>query len=170
MPLFQILKAPIQLNQCQATGPRCKWDFTDFALLGDLDPEQTARVEEIMQKRNYLAGETIFEEGEPGDALFFVACGYVSILGSSGPKKDMRFTSLGPGLYFGEMALLERSVRSARAVADEDCELYLLQLDDLEKLMEEDAVIGTRILQTMAKGLSQRLRLVSAELTALESV
>jgi sulfate permease, SulP family len=154
----------------EAAGPRCQWDFIDFALLGDLDPEQTARVEEIMQKRNYRAGETIFEEGEPGDALFFIACGYVSILGSSGPKKDMRFISLGPGLYFGEMALLERSVRSARAVADEDCELYVLQLDDLEKLMEEDPVIGTRILQTMAKGLSQRLRLVSAELTALESV
>lgn len=154
----------------EAAGPRCQWDFTDFALLGDLDPEQTARVEKIMQKRDYRAGETIFEEGEPGDALFFIGCGYVSILGSSGPKKDVRFTSLGPGLYFGEMALLERSVRSARAVADEDCELYVLQLDDLEKLMEEDAVIGTRILQTMAKGLSQRLRLVSAELTALESV
>ncbi len=40
--------------------------------------------------------------------------------------KDVRFTSLGPGLYFGEMALLERSVRSARAVADQDCELYVL--------------------------------------------
>ena len=154
----------------EAAGPRCQWDFTDFALLGDLDPEQTARVKEIMQKRDYRAGETIFEEGEPGDALFFIACGYVSILGSSGPKKDMRFTSLGPGLYFGEMAMLERSVRSARAVADEDCELYILQLDDLEKLMEEDAEIGTRLLKTIAKGLSRRLRLVSAELTALESV
>ncbi len=43
-------------------------------------------------------------------------------------------------------------------------------MEDIEKLMEEDAMIGTRILQTMAKGLSRRLRQVSAELTALESV
>ena len=56
------------------------------------------------------------------------------------------------------------------SVGDEGCKLYVLQLDDLEKLMEEEAVIGTRILQTVAKGLSQRLRRVSAELTALESV
>jgi CRP-like cAMP-binding protein len=123
-----------------------------------------------MEKRAYRAGETIFEEGEPGDALFFIACGYVSILAASGPKKDMRFASLGPGLYFGEMALLERSVRSARAVADEDCELYVLKMDDFENLMEEDATIGTRIFATMAKVLSQRLRKVSGELTALESV
>ena len=102
--------------------------------------------------------------------LIVTAISMLDILGSSGPKKDVRFTSLGPGLYFGEMALLERSVRSARAVADQDCELYVLQMEDIEKLMEEDAMIGTRILQTMAKGLSRRLRRVSAELTALESM
>lgn len=160
----------IEKHDPEAGGPRCQWDFSDFTLLGHLEPEQKARVKQIMEKRAYRAGETIFEEGEPGDALFFIACGYVSILGSSGPKKDVRFTSLGPGLYFGEMAILERSVRSARAVADQDCELYVLQMEDLEQLMEEDPVIGARILQTMAKGLSRRLRRVSAELTALESV
>jgi CRP-like cAMP-binding protein len=160
----------IEIHSPEAAVPHCRWDFSDFAILGHLEPEQKGRVKQIMQKRDFRAGETIFEEGEPGDSLFLIACGYVSILGASGPKKDMRFTSLGPGLYFGEMALLEQSVRSARAVADEDCELYVLQMEDLEKLMEEDAMIGTRILQTMAKGLSRRLRLVSAELTALESV
>ncbi|MBT3259255.1 MAG: SLC26A/SulP transporter family protein [Deltaproteobacteria bacterium] len=154
----------------EAVASRCQWDFSDFALLNHLTPEQKARVKQVMEKRAYRAGETIFEEGEPGDALFFIACGYVSILAASGPKKDMRFASLGPGLYFGEMALLERSVRSARAVADEDCELYVLKMDDFENLMEEDATIGTRIFATMAKVLSQRLRKVSGELTALESV
>ena len=160
----------IEKHDPEATGPHCRWDFSDFAILGHLDPKQKAHVKQIMEKRDYRAGETIFEEGDPGNSLYLIACGYVSILGSSGPKKDVRFTSLGPGLYFGEMALLEQSVRSARAVADMDCELYVLQMADLEKLIREDAMIGTRILKTMAKGLSQRLRLVSAELTALESV
>ena len=160
----------IEKHDPEATGPHCQWDFSDFAILSHLETEQKARVKQIMEKRDYRAGETIFEEGDPGNALFLIACGYVSILGASGPKKDVRFTSLGPGLYFGEMALLERSIRSARAVADVDCELYILQMDDFEKLIEEDAMIGTRILKTMAKGLSRRLRLVSAELTAFETV
>ncbi len=68
------------------------------------------------------------------------------------------------------MGLLERSVRSADAVADEDCELYVLQMDDLEKLMREDTSIGARIFNAMARGLSQRLRLLSAEMSAMESV
>ncbi len=149
---------------------RAHCEVSDFVLLSQLDSDRRTRVQEVMKKVVYPAGDVIFEEGEPGNAIFFVASGHVSILGSSGPEKDVRFTSLGPGLYFGEMALLERSVRSARAVADEDSELYVLRMDDLEALIREDAVIGARILQAMAKRLSQRLRLVSAELTAIESI
>lgn len=119
---------------------------------------------------NYEAGETIFKAGDPGDAVYLIPSGYVSILGDSGPEKDTRFISLGPGLYFGEMALLENSVRSARAVADEACELYVLEMAHLETLLSGNAMIGTQLRRAMAKGLSRRLRLVSAEVTALESV
>ncbi len=160
----------IEKHGAQAASLHCRRDFSDFALLSNLDAEQQAQVKEVMHKKHYRAGETIFEEGEPGDSLFFITCGYVSILGSAGSDKNTRFISLGPGLYFGEMALLENSVRSARAVADEDCELYVLQMDELERLMMKDAMIGSRILHAMAKGLSRRLRLVSAELSAVESV
>ncbi len=160
----------IEKHGAQTVGLHSRRDFSDFALLSNLDAEQQAQVKEVMLEKHYRAGETIFEEGEPGDSLFFIACGYVSILGSAGPDKNTRFISLGPGLYFGEMALLENSVRSARAVADEDCELYVLQMDELERLMMKDTMIGSRILHAMAKGLSRRLRLVSAELSAVESV
>jgi len=68
------------------------------------------------------------------------------------------------------MALLERAERSARAVADEDCELYALHISDIEALIQKDAQVGTRLLQAMARGLSLRLRLVSAELSAFESM
>lgn len=133
-----------------------------------LDPEQLDRVKRLMKRKEYAAGETIFHEGDPGDAVYFIASGYVSILAVSGPEKDTRFVGLGPGLYFGEMALLERSFRSARAVANEACELYRLEMGDLEKLLAEDAMVGTRLLHAMARGLSQRVRILSSELSALE--
>ena len=154
----------------QGIVPDCSRDLSGFALLKDLDAEELVRVEKVMTRERYAAGETIFKEGESGDRVFLIGCGCVSILGSSGPEKNTRFTSLGRGLYFGEMGLLERSVRSADAVADEDCELYVLQMDDLEKLMREDTSIGARIFNAMARGLSQRLRLLSAEMSAMESV
>ena len=101
--------------------------------------------------------------------MYLIGSGCVSILGSSGPQKDTRFTSLGPGLYFGEMALLEGSVRSARAVADEDCELYVLQMDDLAKLMKEDASTALSSLCD-GEGPFPRLRLLSSEISAMDSV
>lgn len=154
----------------QATADLGPLDFSDFALLEDMTPEDLIKIRAIMQKQVYAAGETIFEAGEPGDTVYMIASGCVSILGSSGSEKDTRFTSLGPGLYFGEMALLERSVRSARAVADEECELYAIQMDDIEELIRKDVQVGTRLLHAMARGLSRRLRLVSAELSAMESI
>ena len=160
----------IQKYLPQSNMPDSSRDLSNFALLKDLDPEELGKVKSVMRTEHYIAGETIFKEGQQGDSIFFIGSGYVSILGPSGPERNTRFISLGPGLYFGEMALLERSVRSADAVADEDCELYVLQLDELEKLMQEDASTRARILHAMARGLSQRLRLLSAEMSALESV
>ena len=145
-------------------------DLSDFTLLKELRPEELDRVRNVLRTEQYAAGEIIFKEGEPGDSVFLIGSGYVSILGSSGPEKDTRFISLGPGLYFGEMALLERSVRSADAVADEDCTLYVLGMNELENLIQEDAAIGVGILQAMARGLSQRVRLLSAEMSAMEAV
>ena len=159
----------IQKHTLPPAEPSGAWDLSDFALLKNLDPGQLDRLKALMQEKSYAAGETIFREGEPGDAVYLIRSGYVSILGVSDSEKNTRFVSLGPGLYFGEMALLERSVRSARAVADETCELYVLEMNDLEKLLTEDAMIGTRLLHAMAKGLSQRLRIVSSELSAVES-
>ncbi len=155
--------------------PSSEWpfrpcDFSDFALLKDLNRAQLERVKNGMKKRYCKAGEVIFQEGEPGDGVYLIVSGYVSILGTFGAEKDLRFTSLGPGLYFGEMALLERSIRSARAVADEDCDLYILQQEELERILQEDPATGAQIMHALAKGLSQRLRLLSAELSAMESI
>jgi len=161
----------IQRHRPENEAPRrSAWDLSDFPLLEDLDAGQLDRVRGLAKERRHSAGETIFREGEPGDAVYLIRSGYVSILGVSTEDQDTRFVSLGPGLYFGEMALLERSVRSARAVADEPCELYMLEMDSLTRLLAEDPMIGTRLLHAMARGLSQRLRVLSAELSALQSV
>ncbi len=150
--------------------PHRPMNFSEFALLKDLKPEELDRVKRVMQKKHFKSGEVIFNEGDPGDCMYLIESGCVSILGSSGSEIDTRFTCLGPGLYFGEMALLERSVRSARAVADEDCDVYVLSMQNLGELMKEDVSIGTRILYAVGRGLSQRVRLLSAEISALESV
>ena len=64
----------------------------------------------------YAASEVIFEEGSTGRELFVVLDGKVDILKNSGPDK-IRVVTLGKGEFFGEMAVIDGSSRSATAVA-----------------------------------------------------
>ncbi len=71
--------------------------------------------------------------------MFFIADGEVDI--AIGGKK----VRLGPGHFFGEIAVLQRSRRSATSVAVSRCNLLVLDARDLHDLMEKDARIAERI-------------------------
>ncbi len=68
--------------------------------------------------RCYWAGEPIFHENDPGDAMYAVVEGEVEIR-----KNGRVLETVGAGAVFGEMALIDRTVRSADAVAKTECTL-----------------------------------------------
>jgi NADH dehydrogenase len=84
---------------------------------------------------HYEPGETIFNEGDAGDSLFMVLSGRVEILKRFGPQARVVRT-LGPGEYFGEMALLGRHPRSATARALTALDLLVLSGSDFSALAE----------------------------------
>jgi len=67
-------------------------------------------------------------------------------------------SELGPGSFFGDLALLDNSPRSARARAIDHCELAVFFRDDFLALMDTDAVIGYKISLALARHIGQRLR------------
>jgi CRP-like cAMP-binding protein len=67
-------------------------------------------------------------------------------------------SELGPGSFFGDLALLDNSPRSAQARAVGNCELAVFFRDDFLALMETDAVIGYKISLALARHIGQRLR------------
>jgi CRP/FNR family cyclic AMP-dependent transcriptional regulator len=64
------------------------------------------------------AGETIFSEGEPAELMYVIKHGQVEIL-----RDGQLLETVGPDDFFGEMALVDSSPRSATARAKTDCEL-----------------------------------------------
>ena len=74
------------------------------ALLADLAPEEIAALAELSTARRYEAGQRIVCAGEPANSLFFLQSGMVSVKLPSG----VRLASLGPGMEFGEMAIIEQ--------------------------------------------------------------
>lgn len=127
------------------------------SLFSTLKPIEVKFVDGLMHERRYLREEVIFDEGEEGQALYLVMSGLVQISrGQEGARQLV--TELGPGSFFGDLALLDNSARSAQARALEACEVAVFFRDDFLALMENDPVIGYKISLSLARHIGQRLR------------
>ncbi len=103
--------------------------------------------------RDLGSGTVIFRQGDEGDDAYIVESGDVEIsLDIDGEKTII--ANLGPGEIFGEMALIDDSVRSATAMAVEDTELLVLKRDRLMRPIEA----ADPIMRLMLKMIVDRLR------------
>jgi len=127
------------------------------ALFRSLKPLEIKLVDGLMHERRYLPNEIVFDEGEEGQALYLVMSGHVQISRTHSRGRQI-VGELGPGNFFGDMALLDNSPRSAQVRALDACELAVFFRDDFVALMETDAVIGYKISLALARHIGQRLR------------
>ena len=104
-------------------NPRLKL-LKNVILFKDLSMRDLAMVDSLMHERSYLAEEVIFDEGEEGQGLFVVLSGRVKI--TLPAQADTVLIELGAGAFFGEVALLDQSVRTAQARAVEDTKIVAL--------------------------------------------
>jgi CRP-like cAMP-binding protein len=127
------------------------------SLFRSLKPLEVKFVDGLMHERRYLPEEIIFDEDEEGQALYLVMAGTVEITRAHDGGRQL-VSALGPGSFFGDLALLDNSPRSAQARAVEACELAVFFRDDFLALMDTDAVIGYKISLALARHIGQRLR------------
>lgn len=111
-------------------------------------------------ERSFTAGSVIFEEGDPGEVLFVIQSGEVELtrLGLMGRQAVAR---LGCGDFFGEMSVVVREPRTARAVAVSDCRLLELDGATLEAMCVERPEIAIRIIRRLTDRLIDSERRLS---------
>ena len=129
----------------------------DVALFSTLSPRELKVVSTLIHQRSALAGEVIFDEGEEGQAIYIVASGDVLIC-RQGQGEAGRLAQLGPGTFFGELALLDNSPRSAQARAAGPCRLIVFFRDDFVGLLDTHARIASKISRELARHLGARMR------------
>lgn len=117
--------------------------------------DDLAPLAQVAEVESYAQGETIFDEGEPGDALFIVIRGGVSI--TKGGKVLAR---LGKNETFGEMSVLDEGPRSACARASEDTELLRIGSEEFADVLHDQVEIAEGVIRV----LSRRLRETNAAL------
>lgn len=144
--------------------------LSGMALFDGLEEAAVAKVASVLERRVLRGGDPVFLEGQPGDELFLIARGAVSIkvaLHHEGHAR--RLATFTAGVMFGEMALLEGQRRSADAFAKgELVVLYALSARALEAITRDDPRLGLRIHRNIARELAARLRATSGALRSLE--
>ncbi|MFQ5865806.1 MAG: cyclic nucleotide-binding domain-containing protein [bacterium] len=123
--------------------------------------------ERLIHRRHFKAEETIFWEGEPGVGMYIVEDGLVAIYKDSMEQGREELARLSRGEFFGELALLDESPRSATAVALEDTKILGLFRPDLMGLIERKPRLGNKFLLQLASLVGERLKHTNEELQAL---
>jgi CRP/FNR family transcriptional regulator/CRP/FNR family cyclic AMP-dependent transcriptional regulator len=120
-------------------------------LFTGLDDTSRGLVAGALRTRRFRRGETIFHVGDPGEALFIVTTGQVKItLPADDGSEPAILTTIGPGGFFGELALLDGAPRSATAVALDRVETQVLQRDAFERLLDAEPALRRALLAALA--------------------
>lgn len=137
-------------------------------LFEELTDRELLRVERIVHKRRYGAGEAIVRENEPGAGMYIIRTGKVDIRQATRNGAHRHLAALGAGDFFGEMALLDEDTRAATAVATEDCDVLGFFKPDLFDLVKRDPQLGLKIVMGVARMLSLRLRYTNKQLIEIQ--
>jgi voltage-gated potassium channel len=138
-------------------------------LFSGLNAAEIADIMRLLRAQQVEAGEVLARRGEPAHSMYFVAAGEVEI------ELKHRQVRLGAGHFFGEIAALRRTRRSATITAVTRASLLVLDARDLHALMDREQRIAERIREVArsrldGEVLTSRGDLISEELNDTASV
>jgi CRP-like cAMP-binding protein len=134
------------------------------AIFKDLEDDELQRIVEICKEQQFKFGQTVFNEGDPGNRLFIIAEGEVRISRQVPGSGEEALAVLKKGACFGEMSVFDRSERSTDAIANTDTTLVTITRNDFEMLLDFDRDLAYKVLWGVVRLLSERLRVTNENL------
>ena len=132
-------------------------------IFSELSEQDIGSLARLATRRRFPKDTVVFFENEEGDTFFMIVDGRikVTILGDDG--REIILSVLGPGDFFGEMALLDNEPRSATTIAVEETELLTLQRVDFQSVLTDNRSITSALI----KVLTSRLRRANHQISTL---
>src|SRR6266581_3796332 len=115
-------------------------------LFADLAKPEAQKIARLFKERRFSAGETVVKEGSGGAAFFVIESGEAKVF-----IRGKEHSTLKPGEYFGEIALLDEGTRMATITACSELVCYGLTYWDFRPVVEANGLVGWKLLQGMAK-------------------
>lgn len=104
-------------------------------------------------------GTTVFRQGDPGGSVYVIRAGKVRVLKDSAGRQRM-VTTLGPGDFFGEMAVVTGRPRSATVEVVEDAELLKVPAGKLQEMVAGNGEVAIRLIRHLAERLERANRFI----------
>jgi CRP/FNR family cyclic AMP-dependent transcriptional regulator len=140
--------------------------FRKFALFAELDDRELASVANAAKSRRYAKDDVVFHADESGDIFCLIKEGQVKVTMISPEGKEIILSMLGPGDFFGEMALLDDEPRSATVIATEPLEVVTIWRSDFLQILAENFSLTRKVLAELSK----RLRSASNRIESLATM
>lgn len=134
-------------------------------LFAALSARELRNLSGILHHRTYQDGEFVFLKGQPGAAMFIIKTGKVNVIDYGKDNRETVVATLNTGDFFGELALLDDSPRSASAMAVEPTYIYAISRPDLDHLLTASPQIGLRVYRTLAVIIGTRLKNANVQLS-----
>jgi voltage-gated potassium channel len=129
-------------------SPTTSFDFGSVWLFSECSRAELRNIAKAAEPVTVAAGTTVCDEGEVGQTFYFIVSGTAAVL-----RNGRKVAELGPGGYFGELALLDRLPRSATVKAVTDMELLAIAQKDFNKLLRDSPTLTRKLLVATASRL-----------------
>lgn len=150
------------------------------ALFADLSDDERDRLMPAFAPLSLAAGQAVIVEGQPGDDMFLLTSGRVRVskamllkgivapgLDGAAAEKTLVELSDAQSPFFGEMALLDRDIRSATVTCLTDCRFLRIDRDAFFACLQAHPALGVKLLAALAKRLAGLVRKNNVEVVKL---
>jgi glutaminase len=155
------------IEQLRTDDDDHKVTLAEHDLCRGLTPNEVATLESLLKSKSYRSGDLIIRKGDPAAEIFLLMSGEVSVRVDLPNGQIKRLSTLSAGMAFGEIAVINRTVRSADVYADTEVECYLLSTSSFDELGRTHPTIKMTLLQNLLHNFSRMLKMAEREVTTL---
>ena len=129
---------------------RAEHSLTSVRLLSRVPKDTLRRIEGACRWRDYRTGESIIEQGDDSQDVYFLVAGTVRVMNFAASGRFVAYGVLKPGEFFGELAAIDGRPRSATVVAESPCRVAILPAHDFGPLVTSNHDIALALLKRLA--------------------
>lgn len=122
-------------------------------IFADLEADAFDQLCRYARHTTLKRGSTLFSRGDPGNSLYAVISGTVKMSISSPDGRNAILNIIGPGEIFGEMALLDGRARSADAIANSNCELFVIDRREFIPFVKSQPGLAMKFIELLCERL-----------------